>query len=235
MNNKFLSKKLLIILILISIIILTIVLITYFTSPKFTHICEFSVKAESTTTCTYLGKTTYKCKYYCSKNIFCKKTKIIADKDYASCNFTNDTPVYEKISQSKYISTCSVCKSQKEYIVNHSNRKYKDNIGNWYIIGDSKADLNNNPKGWFQCLLFTREEIKFAKDINYYIVLNLYDKNENLYSSYFMQCHILGTKMYTHTFKIANNYNEKKYYDHRWELRASKPNRGTELKYYNYK
>lgn len=229
-SNPMSRKALLIVCGVITVIIVGIVLLIAFASPKYTHKCVFSNYGTSTSTCQHIGETTYKCIYADNKEIKCKKTKIVPDIAYAPCKYQVKSTIYEKINQSKYLSACAYCGKEKEEIVNHSSWQYKDKIGNWGIIGVNKNDVVKKSSEYvFECLMFTQEKIKYAQDTDYYIVLKLYDLQENLYATYYMRGHILTTKMYSHSFKIRDYTHRIAYYDHRWELEALEPNNGIKL------
>lgn len=233
-ENPLYRKEILLIVSIILLAVVVIVVLSVFTSPKYTHKCVFSNTGSSTTTCNFIGETTYKCIYATDKDIKCTKTKIVKDTAYSPHNFIVKSVVYEKINQSKYLSSCSYCGKEKEEIVNHSSLKYKSISGNWGVIGVDSNDVTKNSNMYlFESLLFTKESVKYSYTTKYFIVLKLYDTQENLYAIYYMQGHILTTKMCSHNFKIRDKEHITKYFDHRWEIATIRPTKGIELNYYN--
>lgn len=225
-------KTLLIIAAIIGIIVVGIILMCVFSQPKYTHKCVFSSYGTSTSTCQSIGETTYKCIYSTDKDIKCKKTKIVKDASCVPCKYVVKSTVYEKINQSKYISACTYCNKEKEEIVTHSSTQYKDKIGNWGVIGASNDDIKKKSTVYeFESIFYTNEEQKSNTITKYYILLKLYDNEGNWYATYYMQAHILHTKICYHTFKINDYWHRTKYYDHRWEISTIAPNNGTKLEY----
>lgn len=233
--KKPLNKKVVVITVsVICTIIIGIVLLSVFTSPKYTHKCVFSTYGTSTSTCQSIGETTYKCIYANDSDIKCNKAKVVKDTACAPCVYKVKSTVYDKINQSKYISACAYCHKEKEEIVNHSTTQYKDKIGNWGVIGVANSDVEKKSGEYkFECLLYTTEKIKAATNTKYYIILKLYDTNEDWYANYYMRGHILTSGRYLHYFKIKDYTHRVKYNDHRWEISSIAPNNATELHYYD--
>lgn len=184
-----------------------------FVSRRHEHI--YSDYGTSTSTCNYIGETTYWCIYHNDDRYRCNKKKVVKDSEFSKCSYSVIEKISHTIEKIEYKSQCKSCNDIiVETVYNHfgtlGNNKIYDLTSYYDISADkvrSKARFETNP---------------YPK--NLYAIVHFFDKEGNWlgYAWDRISCSNSGSDLVCIELKDDSGL-PPNYHEHRWELSYVKP------------